>query len=181
MFWIKFSQSGPGDFGDGMVWILKSLSFYVKFCVMSNGFERFSNAFWTLSNGYAFFTQLDLNSNFQSERFFLRNFTLFFQSVFFHFFSFSWFSLFFVFSWFLFSFLKTLKNLKVPVNFPFWVKKSQIATIQTMTKVTKPIFGNPWVLPGQHAPLTIQKNEVYNFRVPCSCLPVPQNHLIEYM
>ena len=66
MFWIKFSESGPGDFGDGMVWILKSLSFYV----ISNGFERFSNAFWTLSNGYAFFTQLDLNGNFQSERFF---------------------------------------------------------------------------------------------------------------
>ena len=171
MFWIKFSQSGPGDFGDGMVWILKSFSFYVKFCVMSNGFERFSNAFWTLSNGYAFFTQLDLNGNFQSERFFyviLR----FFPIRFLHFFCFSWFSLFF---W------KTLKNPKVPVYFPLWVKKSQIATIQTMTKVTKPIFGNPWVLPGQHAPLTIQKNEVYNFRVPCSCLPVPQNHLIEYM
>ena len=97
MFWIKFSQSGPGDFGDGMVWILKSLSFYVTFCVMSNGFERFSNAFWTLSNGYAFFTQLDLNSNFQSERFFLRNFTLFFNPFF---------SIFLVFLDFLFFFLE---------------------------------------------------------------------------
>ena len=177
MFWIKFSQSGPGDFGDGMVWILKSLSFYVKFCVMSNGFERFSNAFRTLFERFRTGTLFLRNwiwtviSNLNA---FLRNFTLFFNPFFPFFY-------FFVFLDFLFFFWKTLKNLKVPVYFPLWVKKSQIATIQTMTKVTKPIFGNPWVLPGQHAPLTIQKNEVYNFRVPCSCLPVPQNHLIEYM
>ena len=57
MFWIKFSESGPGDFGDGMVWILKSLSFYVKLCVMSNGFrtvfERFLNAFERVRFFYA--------------------------------------------------------------------------------------------------------------------------------
>ena len=87
MFWIKFSQSGPGDFGDGMVWILKSLRNILRNVErFRTVFERVSNAFWTLSNGYAFFTQLDLNGNFQSERFFyviLRFFSIRFFHIFF--------------------------------------------------------------------------------------------------
>ena len=56
--------------------ILKIPSAYVKWYVLSNGFERFwtvderfLNACWTLVNANVLFTQLVLNCNFWSERF----------------------------------------------------------------------------------------------------------------